>query len=127
MIGQERHAIYGATKGAINALTKCVAVDWGRDGIRVNALCPAGVWTDTLHRWVQEAPNAAEMGSYLQQIHALGYCPQPDEIADVAAFLCSDDARFVTGCILPVTGGGDCGYRVHAPFPPPAAPVAKPS
>ena len=41
--GQERHAVYGATKGAINALTRCAAVDWGRDGIRINALCPAGV------------------------------------------------------------------------------------
>lgn len=116
LIGQERHAIYGATKGAINALTKCIAVDWGRDGIRANALCPAGVWTDTLRSWVRASPNEAEMDSYLKQIHALGYCPEPAEVAAVAAFLCSDDARFVTGCVMPVSGGGDCGYRVHAPL-----------
>lgn len=113
--GQERHAVYGATKGAINALTKCVAVDWGRDGIRINALCPAGVWTDTLRAWIKAQPDAAGIETYLQQIHALGYCPEPEEIATVAAFLCSAEAKFITGCILPVSGGSECGYNVHAP------------
>lgn len=113
--GQERHAVYGATKGAINALTKCAAVDWGREGVRINALCPAGVWTDTLRQWIkaQAAPGAIE--DYLKRIHALGYCPEPEEIASVAAFLCSDEAKFITGCILPVSGGSECGYNVHAP------------
>lgn len=114
--GQERHAVYGATKGAINALTKCAAVDWGREGIRINALCPAGVRTDTLRAWIATQPDAAGIETYLRQIHALGYCPEPDEIATVAAFLCSDEARFITGCILPVSGGSECGYNVHAPF-----------
>ena len=115
--GQERHAVYGATKGAINALTRCAAVDWGRDGIRINALCPAGVWTDTLHRWIEVQPDAGGIVEYLNRIHALGYCPEPDEIASVAAFLCSDEAKFVTGCVMPVSGGGECGYNVHAPVP----------
>ena len=113
--GQERHAVYGATKGAINALTKCAAVDWGRDGIRVNALCPAGVWTDTLRQWIKAQPDVAGIETYLRQIHALGYCPEPEEIASVAAFLCSDEAKFVTGCLMPVSGGSECGYNVHAP------------
>jgi len=113
--GQERHAVYGATKGAINALTKCTAVDWGRDGIRVNAICPAGVWTDTLRQWMKAQPNAAGIENYLKQIHSLGYCPEPEEIASVAAFLCSDEAKFITGCTMPVSGGSECGYNVHAP------------
>jgi NAD(P)-dependent dehydrogenase (short-subunit alcohol dehydrogenase family) len=113
--GQERHAVYGATKGAINALTKCAAVDWGRDGVRINALCPAGVWTGTLRAWMKTQPDAAGIENYLKQIHALGYCPEPEEIASVAAFLCSDEAKFVTGCIMPVSGGSECGYNVHAP------------
>lgn len=115
--GQERHAIYGATKGAINALTKCTAVDWGREGIRINALCPAGVKTDTLRAWMATQPDAAGLDAYLNQIHALGYCPEPDEIAAAAAFLCSDEAKFITGCLLPVSGGSECGYNVHAPLP----------
>lgn len=113
--GQERHAIYGATKGAINSLTKCAAVDWGRDGIRINALCPAGVWTDTLRAWMKAQPDAASIEIYLKQIHALGYCPEPEEIAAVAAFLCSDEAKFITGCLMPVSGGSECGYNIHAP------------
>ena len=113
--GQERHAVYGATKGAINALTKCTAVDWGRDDIRINALCPAGVWTDTLRAWMKVQSDAAGIATYLNQIHALGYCPEPEAVASVAAFLCSDDAKFVTGCVMPVSGGSECGYNVHAP------------
>ncbi|MDO8543388.1 MAG: SDR family oxidoreductase [Opitutaceae bacterium] len=113
--GQERHAVYGATKGAINALTKCTAVDWGRDGIRINALCPAGVWTDTLRQWIKVQPDPAGTHAYLDRIHALGYCPEPDEIASVAAFLCSDDAKFLTGYVMPVSGGSECGYNIHAP------------
>ena len=53
----------------------------------------------------------------LNQIHALGYCPEPAEIAAVAAFLCSDDAKFITGYIMPVSGGSECGYNIHAPVP----------
>src|SRR6266850_542650 len=113
--GQERHAIYGATKGAINALTKCVAVDWGSEGIRINAVCPAGVRTQALREWMDAQPDAEGIEKYLRQIHALGYCPEPDEVASVAAFLCSDDASFITGCIMPVSGGSECGYNVHAP------------
>lgn len=113
--GQERHAIYGATKGAINALTKCTAVDWGRDGIRINALCPAGVRTETLRQWMKSQPDAAGIEAYLNQIHALGYCPEPTEIATVAAFLCSDEAKFITGYLMPVSGGSECGYNIHAP------------
>ncbi|MDO8539719.1 MAG: SDR family oxidoreductase [Opitutaceae bacterium] len=113
--GQERHAIYGATKGAINALTKCTAVDWGREGIRINALCPAGVWTDTLRQWIKVQPDPTGIDAYLNRIHALGYCPEPDELATVAAFLCSSEAKFLTGYVMPVSGGSECGYNVHAP------------
>ncbi|MEI8258378.1 MAG: SDR family oxidoreductase [Deltaproteobacteria bacterium] len=102
-------------QGAINALTKCTAVDWGRDGIRINALCPAGVHTETLRQWMKLQPDAAGIETYLNQIHALGYCPEPTEIATVAAFLCSDEAKFITGYIMPVSGGSECGYNIHAP------------
>jgi NAD(P)-dependent dehydrogenase (short-subunit alcohol dehydrogenase family) len=112
VVGQERHAIYAATKGAINALTRCCAVDWGRDGVRCNALCPTGVWTDTLRAWADEQPNRAEIEQYLDRIHALQYCPGPDVVADAAAFLISDEARFITGCLMPVSGGSECGYRL---------------
>ncbi|MCH7594347.1 MAG: SDR family oxidoreductase, partial [Chloroflexi bacterium] len=63
--GQERHAAYAATKGGINSLTKSAAVDWGPDRVRVNALCPAGVWTDALRVWCDEQPNKQEAEEYL--------------------------------------------------------------
>ena len=111
LIGQTDHAAYVATKGAMIALTKAMALDYAPHGVRVNAICPAGVWTPLLRRWAAEQQNPAEIEQYLDRIHALGYCPEPDVVADAAAFLISDQARFLTGCILPVSGGAELGYR----------------
>jgi meso-butanediol dehydrogenase / (S,S)-butanediol dehydrogenase / diacetyl reductase len=110
-IGQERHAVYVATKGAVNALTKSMALDYAPFGIRVNAIAPAGVWTPMLRNWSGEQPDAVSVENYLNEIHALGYCPEGDVVADASLFLISDLARFITGCILPVTGGAELGYR----------------
>lgn len=110
-IGQDNHAAYVATKGGLIALTKSMALDYAADGIRVNAICPAGVWTEMLHKWAAEQPDPASVTNYLDGIHALGYCPEPDVVADAAVFLLSAQARFITGCILPVSGGAELGYR----------------
>lgn len=110
-IGQEIHAAYSATKGAVSALTKSMALDYAPYGIRVNAVAPAGVWTPMLRVWSQQQPDAASIENYLDDIHALGYCPEGDVVADACLFLISEQARFITGCILPVTGGAELGYR----------------
>lgn len=110
-IGQEYHAAYTATKGGINALTKSMALDYAKFGIRVNAVAPAAVWTSMLRDWSSAQPGHSSINKYLDDIHALGYCPDGDVIADVCAFLISEEARFITGCILPVTGGAELGYR----------------
>lgn len=110
-IGQEIHAAYSATKGAIAALTKSMALDYAPFGIRVNAVAPAGVWTPMLRSWSKQQPDAASVENYLDEIHALGYCPEGDVVADACLFLISDQARFITGCVLPVTGGAELGYR----------------
>jgi meso-butanediol dehydrogenase / (S,S)-butanediol dehydrogenase / diacetyl reductase len=111
LIGQSDHAAYVATKGAMIALTKAMALDYAPLKIRVNAICPAGVWTPLLRRWASEQSNSTETERYLDCIHALGYCPEPDVIADASAFLLSEQARFITGCTLPVSGGAELGYR----------------
>jgi meso-butanediol dehydrogenase / (S,S)-butanediol dehydrogenase / diacetyl reductase len=111
VIGQSMHAAYTATKGAIIALTKSMALDYAPFGIRVNAICPAGVWTPLLEQWCTEQPDPKGVRSYLDNIHALGYCPKGDVVADAAVFLLSERARFITGCILPVSGGAELGYR----------------
>ena len=74
-------------------------------------IAAAGVWTPTLERWCSEQPDPDTIRVYLDQIHALGYCPHGDVIADAAVFLLSEKARFITGCILPVSGGAELGYR----------------
>jgi meso-butanediol dehydrogenase / (S,S)-butanediol dehydrogenase / diacetyl reductase len=111
LIGQQDHAAYVATKGAMISLTKAMAADYARHGIRVNAVCPAGVWTPMLERWCDEQADPASIRKYLDDIHLLGACPHGDVIADAAVFLLSPKARFITGCILPVSGGAELGYR----------------
>ncbi len=117
VMGQSNHAAYTATKGAMNTLTKSMALDYAELGVRVNAICPAGVWTPMLRVWVAEQPNPKAMEDYLNSIHALGYCPEGDVIADAAVFLLSSDSRFITGHILHVSGGAELGYRRLDPNP----------
>jgi NAD(P)-dependent dehydrogenase (short-subunit alcohol dehydrogenase family) len=110
-LGQENHAAYVATKGGLISLTKAMALDYAPFGIRVNAICPAAVWTPLLREWVLEQPDPGAAEYFLNHIHALGYCPEGDVVADAAVFLLSDKARFITGVALPVSGGAELGYR----------------
>ncbi len=111
VIGQEIHAAYTATKGGLNALTKSMALDYAKHGIRVNAVCPAGAWTPMLHQWLMEQPDPDSTKLYLNEIHPLGYCPDGSAIADACVFLLSEKARFITGHIMHVSGGAELGYR----------------
>ncbi len=111
LIGQQNHAVYVATKGAMISLTKAMAADYACHGIRVNAICPAGIWTPMLERWAADQNEPETIRKYLDEIHLLGYCPHGDVIADAAVFLLSQRARFITGCILPVSGGAEIGYK----------------
>jgi NAD(P)-dependent dehydrogenase (short-subunit alcohol dehydrogenase family) len=111
-IGQDVHAAYAATKGAVNALTKSMALDYAPYGIRVNAVAPAAVWTPMLEKWIQDlGAGSAAMLDYVNKLHPLGPCPGGDVIADACVFLLSPMARFITGCTLPVGGGAELGYR----------------
>jgi NAD(P)-dependent dehydrogenase (short-subunit alcohol dehydrogenase family) len=111
VIGQEIHAAYTATKGGMNTLTKSMALDYAKHGIRVNAVCPAGTWTPMLRQWCAEQPDTASIERYLDEIHPLGYCPEGGAIADACVYLLSDKARFVTGHLMHVSGGAELGYR----------------
>jgi meso-butanediol dehydrogenase/(S,S)-butanediol dehydrogenase/diacetyl reductase len=111
VIGQEIHAAYTATKGGMNTLTKSMALDYAKYGVRVNAVCPAGTWTPMLRVWAAEQPDPAGINRYLDEIHPLGYCPEGDVIADACVYLLSEKARFVTGHIMHVSGGAELGYR----------------
>ena len=110
-IGQADHAAYSATKGALNTLTKSMAIDYAKYKIRVNGVAPAGVWTPMLREWGKEQKDPAKIEKYLDDIHILGYCPEADVIADACVFLVSEKAKFITGNIMPVSGGAELGYR----------------
>ena len=72
---------------------------------------PGGGVDPDVGAMVRRAKRPGGIRKYLGDIHLLGYCPRGDVIADAAVFLLSDKARFITGCILPVSGGAELGYR----------------
>jgi meso-butanediol dehydrogenase/(S,S)-butanediol dehydrogenase/diacetyl reductase len=111
VVGEKNHAVYGATKGAINALTICTAADWRTAGLRINALCPSDVWTPALVGWVQNHPDRS-IAQHYEEMRAQGLCAEPKEIGDIAVFLCSDEARFINGAVINASFGVECGYEL---------------
>lgn len=100
-------AAYCASKGGILSLTRSMAVDHARQGIRVNALCPGGVDTPLLDRYAEALPNVtpAAARNILRMSHPIGRLADPTEIARAALFLASDDSAFMTGSHLVIDGG----------------------
>jgi NAD(P)-dependent dehydrogenase (short-subunit alcohol dehydrogenase family) len=110
--GEKRHCIYSATKGFMNSLTKSMAIDYGQEGIRCNALVPSSVLTPNLDRIISACPDAAAIIERRKNINLLGYTAKPQEIASAAVFLASPSASFITGAVIPLSGGSECGYGI---------------
>lgn len=105
LVGQPRMGAYCATKGAVLALTRSLALEWAHAGIRINALCPGPTDTAMLRAEFQSGDDpAAEEAAAIQSI-PLGRLGNPAEIANAALFLASDDASFVHGVALTADGG----------------------
>ena len=92
---------YTASKGGLIALTRAMAAEWGRAGIRVNCLCPGPIDTPMNAPYLGDPERVADMTARIP----LGRVATPDEIAAFAVFLCSDAASYVNGAIIPVDGG----------------------
>jgi len=110
LVGQRMNAAYSASKGAVIAMTKSLALDYAADGVRVNCICPAGVNTMLLERWINQQEDPAATRKQLERMHPVGRIAEPDEIARAAYFLAGNDAGFITGVALPVDGGASLGY-----------------
>lgn len=93
---------YAATKGALDNFTRNLAEELGPRGITVNSVHPGIIDTDTNAGWLRDNPDGQRRAGSLS---ALGRVGQPEDVADVAAFLASDEARWVTGGIIDVSGG----------------------
>ena len=109
LVGTEASPLYPATKGAVIQMTRCLALDHAADGIRVNSICPGPTDTPMSHRGRAAAGDPeAYLRKRLDSI-PLGRIGTPEEIADVASFLCSDEASFITGAAIVADGG----YTAH--------------
>jgi NAD(P)-dependent dehydrogenase (short-subunit alcohol dehydrogenase family) len=109
LAGGARAAAYCASKGAVVLMTKAMAVDHGRQNIRVNCLCPGDTDTGMLRSEAQQLGEATDRFLNESASRPLGRLGKPEEIARAALFLASDASSFVTGAALVVDGGGLAG------------------
>jgi NAD(P)-dependent dehydrogenase (short-subunit alcohol dehydrogenase family) len=104
-VGIRNRAAYCASKGAVAALTRAVAIDHVGDGIRCNAIAPGTIDTPYFDDILRRSPDAAAVRKGLEMRQLLGRLGTPEEIASGMLFLACDESRFATGTILTIDGG----------------------
>ena len=98
-------AAYCASKGGVHALTRAIAVDHGPENIRCNAVCPGYVDTPMLQSFFGTAGTTETLKEEIAAVHPLGRPAQPKDIANLVAWLASDDAAYATGQLFVMDGG----------------------
>lgn len=105
VVGIAGQGAYGPSKGAVVQLTRQMAIEYGKDGIRVNAVCPGTVDTPLLRRAAEDSGHPEAFLKGLSDAHPIGRIAAAEEIAQFFLFLASDRARFFTGAVLMIDGG----------------------
>lgn len=105
LVGARNRVAYAASKGAVMAMTKAMALDHGAENIRVNCICPGIVETEMVARFsTDEAARRQRVA-----LHPMGRFGQPEDVASAAVFLASDESGWTTGSVLTIDGG----YSAH--------------
>lgn len=105
IVGFPTMAAYGASKGGLAQLARSMATDLAPHGVRVNALCPGVVDTDMPRRYLKDVEDKEGAFRQMAAMHLLNRLAKPIEIVNVALFLASDEASYMTGAVIPVDGG----------------------
>jgi len=100
-----REAAYAASKGGLLALTRQMAIDFGKDKIRVNAICPGWIYTPNVQRIFDRYPDPAKFRQEVEQRQILGRIGTPEDVGEAAAFLASDESSYMTGSSIMVDNG----------------------
>lgn len=106
LIGFQGLSPYVASKHAVNGLTKNAALEYAKEGIRVNSVCPGGIDTRMLDSLAEQTTGGEKSTRELMDpLHPMGRIGTPEEVAELIAWLASDRASFVTGANIPIDGG----------------------
>jgi len=105
LVGARNRAAYAPSKGAVVLLTKSMAVDYGHENIRVNAICPSFVESELTAAVMAHTADPVAARRERTAAHPIGRLGQPQDIAGLAVYLASDESSWMTGAILPVDGG----------------------
>lgn len=104
-VGSSMEAVYSAAKGGIIAFTKTMAREMARSGVTLNVVCPGPTETPLLEAFTGEGEQGKKVYEGLKRAIPLGRLGQPDDIAGMVAFLASDEAAYITGQVISVSGG----------------------
>ena len=108
-VGGQGHTAYAATKGAVHQITKSMALEHARDGVRINAVVPGEIRTPMLSSERERPPTEEELQELAHRVVPMGRLGDPREVAEVVAFLASDAASYMTGSLVTI----DAGYTAR--------------
>ena len=117
-IGEYRSTMYTASKGGISALTKALAIEESRNGVRVNCVLPGNVLSDSRRRGIAALPEGVreETDQMVDHAQVTGRSGTPEEIGQLCLFLASEAASYITGTEIIISGGSEIGYGVKYPL-----------